>query len=64
MAPPSEGRRFQRRLGTYTTGAPGPMVVLQSGIHGNEPAGVAALREARERLLSMWTGLEGELESA
>ena len=29
-----------------------------------EPAGVAALRDARERLLSMWTGLENELESA
>jgi PadR family transcriptional regulator, regulatory protein PadR len=29
-----------------------------------EPAGVGALREARERLLSMWTGLEGELERA
>jgi len=29
-----------------------------------EPAGVAALRDARERLLSMWTGLESELESA
>jgi len=31
---------------------------------GLEPAGLAALREARERLTSMWTGLEGELESA
>jgi DNA-binding PadR family transcriptional regulator len=29
-----------------------------------EPAGVAALREARQRLLSMWTGLEKDLESA
>jgi len=29
-----------------------------------EPAGAAALRDARERLLSMWTGLEKELESA
>jgi len=29
-----------------------------------EPAGVLALREARERLLSMWTGLEKDLESA
>jgi PadR family transcriptional regulator, regulatory protein PadR len=27
-----------------------------------EPAGLEALREARERLLSMWSGLEAELE--
>lgn len=29
-----------------------------------EPAGLAALREARAQLTSMWSGLEGELESA
>ena len=29
-----------------------------------EPAGLAALREARAQLKSMWSGLEGELESA
>lgn len=28
------------------------------------PAGLAALRESREQLTSMWTGLESELESA
>lgn len=28
------------------------------------PEGRAALQDARERLLSMWSGLEGELESA
>jgi DNA-binding PadR family transcriptional regulator len=29
-----------------------------------EPAGVESLREARKRLLSMWSGLETELEGA
>ena len=29
-----------------------------------EPAGVAALRESRERLLNMWDGVEQELETA
>lgn len=29
-----------------------------------EPDGIAALNEVRARLLSMWDGLEGELEAA
>jgi succinylglutamate desuccinylase len=39
------GQRYQRILGTYDAGRPGPTILINAGIHGNEPAGVhAALR--------------------
>jgi succinylglutamate desuccinylase len=60
-APPSEERRYQRLLGMYTTGRRGPMVVLLGGIHGNEPAGVHALRRVLTRLQSERLPLAGKL---
>jgi len=33
-----------RRLGSYTIGRPGPTLLVVGGLHGNEPAGVAAAR--------------------
>ncbi len=45
------------QLGKYSTGKPGPTVVLIGGVHGNEPAGVAAIRsvltQLRERQLPL-----------
>lgn len=35
----------QRILGQYTGDAGGPLLVLMGGIHGNEPAGVIAIRQ-------------------
>ncbi|MCA8940963.1 MAG: succinylglutamate desuccinylase/aspartoacylase family protein [Planctomycetes bacterium] len=49
----SFGERLERRiLGTYETGRPGPTMLIQGGIHGNEPAGVHALNRVLERLTS------------
>jgi succinylglutamate desuccinylase len=54
-------RNFQRRLGRYTTGRPGPTVVVCGGLHGNEPAGVLAARNVLERLERERPPLHGEL---
>lgn len=35
---------FARELGSYDSGAPGPTLLVLAGIHGNEPAGVHAVR--------------------
>ena len=45
-------REPPRILGSYDAGVPGPLVVVVGGLHGNEPAGVAAalaVLEAIER---------------
>ena len=42
-------REFQRRLGRYATGRPGPTVVVCGGLHGNEPAVAARVAHDRER---------------
>lgn len=34
-----------RRIGEYTQGLDGPLVIVLAGVHGNEPAGVDALTE-------------------
>ena len=54
-------REFQRRLGRYTTGRPGPTVVICGGLHGNEPAGALAARHVLDRLERDRPPLEGEL---
>lgn len=33
----------RRIIGSYTAGAPGPLVIAMGGIHGNEPSGVIAI---------------------
>lgn len=59
---------LERVLGSYSTGRPGPNVVVTAGIHGNEPAGVEALRrvfallsERRLPLRGTLIGLTGNL---
>jgi len=54
-------REFQRRLGRYATGRPGPTVVVCGGLHGNEPAGALAARHVLERLERDRLPLCGEL---
>lgn len=41
---PTEGLDAERVLGIYDRGDPGPTLLVLSGIHGNEPAGVHACR--------------------
>ena len=44
-AAPPDGRTFARTLGSFSTGRPGPTLLVCGGLHGNEPAGPrAALR--------------------
>ncbi len=52
---------FPRLLGSYGGGAPGPLVIGIGGMHGNEPAGVFALREVLHRLRSQRPSFRGLL---
>ena len=54
-------QEFQRRLGRYTTGRPGPTIVVCGGLHGNEPAGALAARRVLEQLERERPPLRGEL---
>lgn len=51
----------RRLLGRHDTGRPGPTVVVVGGLHGNEPAGVLALRRVLDRLAAEALPLRGEL---
>lgn len=50
-----------RVLGRYSTGRPGPTVVVTGAIHGNEPAGLSAIQRVLARLRERATPLRGEL---
>ncbi len=63
-APPSEGRRYQRLTGSYSQGRPGPLLLALAGVHGNEPAGVAAQQRVLARLERERLGLRGTLVCA
>ncbi len=59
-----------RILGSYSTGAPGPLVIATGGIHGNEPSGAlalvrlfAALDESAPRFRGRVLGLTGNLQA-
>lgn len=51
----------KRVIGRHTTGRPGPTVVATGGVHGNEPAGLHALRRVLARLAGERMPLRGEL---
>jgi len=53
--------RFQRRIGEYSTGVDGPVLVCIGGIHGNEPAGVFALERVFAVLHEAGPPLRGRL---
>ncbi len=44
------GVKAERCIGTVEGDRPGPTVVVTGGLHGNEPAGVVAIRSAMEQL--------------
>jgi len=43
VVPRSRAGGSDHQIGWWTTGAPGPLAILTGGMHGNEPAGVAAI---------------------
>jgi hypothetical protein len=51
----------KRLIGRASTGRPGPTVVVTGGVHGNEPAGLAALRRVLGRVEAERLPLRGEL---
>lgn len=55
--PDIEGREIGRLVGA----APGPTLIAVAGIHGNEPAGLAAARRVLARLREDGVALRGEL---
>jgi succinylglutamate desuccinylase len=56
--PPRPGRRF---VGRYRGDEPGPTLLCVAGIHGNEPAGLLALRRVFDELGRQRPGFAGEL---
>ncbi|HNJ39741.1 MAG TPA: succinylglutamate desuccinylase/aspartoacylase family protein, partial [Acidobacteriota bacterium] len=57
QAPP----QFHRIIGTYGGTAPGPQVICIGGIHGNEPAGVHALKRVIHQLNETRPPFQGEI---
>jgi succinylglutamate desuccinylase len=51
----------ERVLGRYTSGEPGPLLIVTAGVHGNEPAGVLALGRVMKRLQELAPRMRGEL---
>lgn len=48
-------------LGEYSCGLPGPLTLVSGGMHGNEPAGVLALRQVLAQLADRQTVLRGRM---
>ncbi len=51
----------RRVFGSYTTGAPGPTVMVQGGIHGNEPGGIHAAKRVLQKLDERRPAVKGKL---
>lgn len=60
-SPDSVAAPYPRVLGHYSTGRPGPTIVVTGGIHGNEPAGCEAMLAVLARLAREQLPLRGEL---
>ena len=50
-----------RVIGRHRGAAPGPLIVVTAGLHGNEPAGVVAARRVLDRLAVQGAAFRGEL---
>lgn len=50
-----------RVIGRYSTGQPGPLLVVLAGIHGNEASGVFAFKRVLDALYSERPALAGEV---
>lgn len=55
------GRPLERALGSYDVGTPGPTLLVCAGIHGNEPAGVHAVRRVLAKLQELALPLRGRI---
>ncbi|MFD2565677.1 succinylglutamate desuccinylase/aspartoacylase domain-containing protein [Aquimarina rubra] len=51
----------ERLIGYYKGGQPGPTLIFFGGIHGNEPAGVFALKRVFEELENLKTPMSGTM---
>ncbi len=58
---PSSNTDYPRILGTYSRGLPGPQVMVTGGVHGNEPAGIVAVRRVLAALEAGGTPFRGSL---
>ena len=61
LSPPQAAPLVDRVLGRLRGSAPGPTLICVAGLHGNEPAGVTALRRAVARLRPAASALAGDL---
>lgn len=52
---------IRRELGRHDDGEPGPTLLLQGGIHGNEPAGVVAIQRVLARLAELGASVAGRI---
>ncbi len=59
---------FQREIGSYTSGKPGPTFICMGGLHGNEPAGIyavervlASMEQQKLPLKGVFHGLAGNV---
>jgi len=60
---PGDLEPISREIGSYTTGAPGPLLVALGGVHGNEPAGVIAARRVLAELRERRTPIRGRFDA-
>ena len=60
-AAPPTGHHFERVLGRYKSGRPGPITFVVGGLHGNEPAGALAAQRVLAQLEAQRLPLRGEL---
>ncbi|MHC5062708.1 MAG: succinylglutamate desuccinylase/aspartoacylase family protein [Planctomycetota bacterium] len=58
---PTEDRKQQHIIGRHDSGLPGPSLLVQGGIHGNEPAGVTALQGIVDKLNKDGIEIRGRL---
>lgn len=56
-----EAISYPREIGRYSSARPGPLLLVTAGIHGNEPAGVHALRRVFARLAEIAPQARGEV---
>lgn len=57
----AEAGRYERLIGRVRGRAPGPMLIIVGGVHGNEPAGVRAAEKVLARLAAERVELIGDL---
>jgi predicted deacylase len=60
-APPPAAQAPPRELGRHDRGVPGPTLLVLAGVHGNEPAGVAAAQRVLAELARRDAPIRGRL---